>query len=221
MADGGWPGGLANHKFRLNGDFGDVFASSFDQIDDGLCRDLPHLYEWLPDGGEAGVGVRGARDVVEADNRNVFRNTEAGFADRPDRADGRNVVVSKKCSERLFPGQELLGEGISNPRRRIEALQLNGQFGTNANAELLRHLTDRVPTHRGIRTHGLPSNEGDFFMPEIAKMFERQPRGTCVVQYDVGQAFDALMPCHRNGGQSKLLRERRIRGDESFDAARQ
>src|SRR5205809_6088270 len=152
MADGGWPGGLANHKFRLNGDFGDVFASSFDQIDDGLCRDLPHLYEWLPDGGEAGVGVRGARDVVEADNRNVFRNTEAGFADRPDCADGRNVVVSKKRSERLFPGQESLGEGISNPRRRIEALQLNGQFGTNANAELLRHLTDRVPTHRGIRT---------------------------------------------------------------------
>jgi len=51
------------------------------------------------------------------------------FVERPDRADGRNVVVGKKRGERMFPGQELLGEGISNSRRRIEAFELNGHSG--------------------------------------------------------------------------------------------
>ena len=81
----------------------------------------------------------------------------------------------------MLPGQELLAESISNAGRRIEALQLDGQFGTNANAELLRYFANRAPTHRGIRTHRLPSNEGDLLVAQIAKMFQCQPRGPRVV----------------------------------------
>jgi len=42
---------------------------------------------------------------------------------------------------------------------------------------------------------------------KIVKMFEGQPRGTLVIQDDVGQAFGALMSGNCNGRQSKLLRE--------------
>src|SRR6266581_5804836 len=221
LADRGRSRGLTNHELRLNGDLGNVFAAALDEIDDGLRGDLPHFYKWLPDGGQAGIGVRCSGNIVEAHNRNVFRHTQACFVERPDRADGRNVVVSKKCRERMLPSQELLGEGISNAGRRIEALQLDGQLGTNANTELLGHFADRAPTHRGIRTHRLPSNEGDFLVAQIAKMFQCQPRGPRVVQDDVGYAIDELMSRHGNGRQGNLLSDRSVRSDETLDATRQ
>src|SRR6266851_1683157 len=213
--------GLANHKLGLNGDFRHVFAAAFNLVDDGLRGDLTHFHKWLPYRGQSGIGVCCAGNIVEADNGNVFRDTQARFVERPDRADGRNVVVSKECCEGMFPCQEFLGEGISNGGRRIDALELDGQFGANANAELLGHKADRVPTNGGIRTDGLTSNEGDFLVPKIAKMFEGQPRGALVVQDDVGHAIDALVPCDRDGWQSKPLRDGRVRGDEALHAARQ
>jgi len=51
----------------------------------------------------------------------------------------------------MLPSQELLGEGKPNAGRPNRSLQLDGQLGTNTNAELLRNLADRVPTHGGIR----------------------------------------------------------------------
>ena len=121
----------------------------------------------------------------------------------------------------MLPGQVSLGEGISNAGRRIETFELDGQLGTNANAELLSDFADRVPTHAGIRTHGLPPNEGDFLMAEIAKMFECQPRGARVIQNDVGHPFDAPMACDGDSRQSKFFTERCVGGDEALDATRQ
>jgi hypothetical protein len=121
----------------------------------------------------------------------------------------------------MLPCQELLGEGISNGGRGIEALQLNGQLGTDSNADLLGHLADCVPTYGGIRTDGLSFDERDFLVTKIAKMFEGQPRGTLVIQDDVGQAFDSLMPCDRDSRQTKFLLDGRVGGDEALDASRQ
>ena len=36
-------GGLTSHKLGLDGDLGNVFPAPFDEIDNGLRRDLPHL----------------------------------------------------------------------------------------------------------------------------------------------------------------------------------
>src|SRR5438094_7553122 len=96
MADGGWPGGLANHKFRLNGDFGDVFASSFDQIDDGLCRDLPLLSECLLAGVEPGVGFGAPGTAAEAAIGTFFRTPKAGFRAPQIRPDGPISFLAKK-----------------------------------------------------------------------------------------------------------------------------
>ncbi len=115
----------------------------------------------------------------------------------------------------------MLAEGISNGRRGIDAVELDGQLGTDSNVELLRHLADRVPTRGRIRTDGLAFDKGDFFVTEIAKVLERQPRGALVIQDDVGQAFDALMPCDRDGRQRKLLHQGRVGGDEALHASRQ
>src|SRR6266481_224825 len=117
-----------------------------------------------------------AANFVEADDGNVFRNAEARFVDRPNRADRGNVVVSEKCRKGMLPCEQLLGEGIANGRGRIDAFELGGQFRANANFELLGYFADCVPTHGGIRTDGLPFDEGDFLVTEITKMFEGQPR---------------------------------------------
>src|SRR6266513_372719 len=106
----------------------------------------------------------------------------------------------------MFPRQNFLSEGISDGGRRINDIELDGQLGTNANAELLRHFADRAPAHGGVRANGLSHDEGDFFVTEIAKMFEGQPGGTLVIQHDVGQTFDSLVSCDRDGWQWKRLR---------------
>src|SRR5882762_1788432 len=172
LAMGSGTGGLTNHKLGLDGDLRNVFIARFDEIDNGLRRDLPHLDQWLPHRCESRIGVRRAGNIIEADHGNVFRNAEARFVDRPNRADRGNVVVSEKCRKGMLPRQELLGEGITNGRGRIDAFELRGQFGTNANFELLGYFADCVPTHGVILTDGLLSYEVAFLMTEITKMFQ-------------------------------------------------
>src|SRR5713101_3815925 len=122
-------GGLTNHKLGLDGDLGNVFPAPFDEIDNGLRRDLPHLDQWLAHRCESGIGVRRAGNIVEADDGNVFRNAEARFVDRPNRADRGDVVVSEKGSKRMLPCEQLLGEGVTNGGGRVDAFELGGQFG--------------------------------------------------------------------------------------------
>ena len=98
---------------------------------------------------------------------------------------------------------------------------MDSQLGTNADAELLSNLADRVPPHGGIRTHCLPLDESDFLVAEIAKMLEGQVRGARVVQDDVGQAFDPLVAGDGDRRESKLFGERCVSGDEALDSTRQ
>src|SRR5260370_18521130 len=116
------------HKLGLDGYCGYVFPAPFNEIDNSLRRYLPHLDQWLAHRCESGIGVRRAGNIVEADHGNVFRNAEARFVDRPNRADRGDVVVSKKCCEGMLPRQELLGEGIPNDGGRTDAISVDGQF---------------------------------------------------------------------------------------------
>src|SRR5260370_9591254 len=66
------PGGLTNHKLGLDGDLGNVFPAPFDEINNGLRRDLPHLDQWLAHRFESRIGGRRAGNIVESDDRNDF-----------------------------------------------------------------------------------------------------------------------------------------------------
>jgi len=139
--------------------------------------------------------------------------------ERPDARDGRNVVVSKKRSERMFPGQELLGEGISNAGVESKP-RVEWSARDECECRVAAPLRRSRPAHAGIRTHGLASNEGDFLVPR-SRRCSRARRGTRVVQDDVGQAFDAAMARDGHGRQSKLFAEGGVRGNEAFDASGQ
>src|SRR5262245_9348671 len=88
--------GVAHDKLRLDRDGGDVFFFFFDLIDEGLRGDFAHAHERLTDGGERGIRERRAWNVVEAHDGNVFRHAEAHFLQRPDGADGGDVVVREQ-----------------------------------------------------------------------------------------------------------------------------
>src|SRR6266513_1518568 len=119
-------------------------------------------------------------------------------------------IFTSGCLTVVSPGSANAAPGISSkptteiscgtrrPASRIAQIE--------PNAELLGHFADRAPAHGGVRANGLSLDEGDFFVTEIAKMFEGQPGGTLVIQHDVGQTFDSLVSCDRDGWQWKRLR---------------
>src|SRR5215472_10128974 len=73
------PGGAANYKFRLNGDWtGDRIAAG-DAAQQDLSRSLAHLAQRLPYGGQRRILERCALDVVKANHRHVFRHAPPGL----------------------------------------------------------------------------------------------------------------------------------------------
>src|SRR5262245_54546686 len=63
-----------------------------DQREQRLGRHLPQLDQRVADGGEGRRGVAGCRDVVEADQRDVFGYTDTNLVAASDDADCRAIV---------------------------------------------------------------------------------------------------------------------------------
>src|SRR5215207_3203637 len=71
---------------------GDVIAG--DQGEQGIRRHLPELDQRVTDGGEGRRGVARRRDVVEADQGDVFGDADAGLVAATEHAD-RGAVVER------------------------------------------------------------------------------------------------------------------------------
>ena len=74
-------------------------------------------------------------------------NSQPEVLERPDRPDRGNIIIGKQSRERLLTGKQLLREGITQLRGGIVAMELNGKFRPDRNAEFFRHFADRVPTN--------------------------------------------------------------------------
>jgi len=86
-------------------------------------------------------------------------------------------------------------------------------------ADLLRHLADGVPTIFGIRADRVPLHERDALVREVFQIIQRQQGGSVVIQNDVGDSLDLLVPGHGDHRKSRLIMNGRIHGDDAFDAA--
>ena len=75
-------GGLANDKFGLDGDFGNIFAAFFDKIYDGLRGNLPHAQKWLPHRSQRRICEGSSRSVIEPHHGNVFWHTPQDTLDK-------------------------------------------------------------------------------------------------------------------------------------------
>ena len=91
---------------------------------------------------------------------------------RPQRTNGRNVVVGEQTGERLLSRQQLLSEGVAYGGRGVGPFQLDCQFRAHADIQLLGHFADSVPPHSGVRTHGLALNKSNVFMSKLFQMFQ-------------------------------------------------
>src|SRR5262249_14937141 len=91
---------------------------SGDALEQRLGCQQSHLAQRLPYSGQRRVLKSCTLNVVEAHDRNVFRNAPPRFAQRANRADRRNVIKCKKGGEWFFCREEFLSDLITEVRRR-------------------------------------------------------------------------------------------------------
>src|SRR5471030_181189 len=96
-------------------------------IQEGLCGNLRHFLPWLANCRETRVLKGRAIDVIESDDRNIFRHAKTGVSQRTYSADGGKIVVSKKRGKVSFLLQEPLHHRIADFRGKPRHRQLKGQ----------------------------------------------------------------------------------------------
>src|SRR5271170_1317520 len=98
-------------------------------------------------------------DIVEANYRHVLRHSQAYIMERTNAAYGSNVVERKKRGKVAMMRQQVLYDGIAQFGRCQVLFQLDGQFRTDYQAQVFRHLNNALPASFGIGTIRLPSHE--------------------------------------------------------------
>src|ERR1700722_417518 len=147
-------GGSAHHKLGFDHNFRDVLHASFDSVDQGTRRDLPHLLEGLFYSGEGWIDVGSALNVIETHHRHILRYAQAGFVESADGTNGRNIIVGKQGGKRLLTREQLLGKRVAQIGCGIISFELHNQFWLDANAQILSDFADRVPALVGIDAYG-------------------------------------------------------------------
>ena len=93
----------------------------------------------LADGGEAGILIGGALNVVEANDGNVFRDALTEFAKSLNSANRGNIIKGKQCGEDFATLEEVAGDVVTNLRRWRIVGELGGEFVSNLDTQLVRN----------------------------------------------------------------------------------
>ena len=129
-----------------------------------------------------------AGNIVEAHHRNILGNPSAGFLQRADRTDGRDVVEGEQGGERFLGSHQLPGRDIARLGRWAVAAELRDQGRRHANLHLARHATDGVPSHLGIGAEFLAADKCNVAVSQILQVAQAQFSRSRVVQNDARYA---------------------------------
>jgi predicted secreted hydrolase len=102
-----------HHNFRWIGSLG----RRGDPAEQRFCGDHAHFPQRLPHRGQRRILERRALNIIEPDDRHVFRYSLARFAQRLNRADRRNIVERKKRRKRLPASEQPVRHLITQQRR--------------------------------------------------------------------------------------------------------
>ena len=97
----------AYNEVGFHGDFRYELPAPFDSVQQRARCQFAHFLERLTHGGKARNGMHSNLNIVESHNGNVLGNTQPGFLNGPNGANGGDVVVCKQCCERLVTGEQL------------------------------------------------------------------------------------------------------------------
>ena len=107
---------------------GASFWGCRNQVQQHLRALAAHLAQRLAHRGDARLLIRGADDVVESHNRDVFGNPQSRIVDGANHADGGDVVEAEDRREVASPRQQFTHRLVSHLRRPAVGGKLNAQL---------------------------------------------------------------------------------------------
>ncbi len=211
--------GLDESVLRAAFQSGPGLACEIDLMEDGLRCEDAHVMQGLAYGREAWVLEGGAGDVVEADDRDVFRDAKAGLAEGADCADRSGIVEGEERGEAAAVGEQALRGVVAGLVCGDVAFELGDELGIENDAELRHGRTDGVPANTGVGAEGLPLDEGDAPVAKAVEVLDGERSGTFVIEQNVGDAFRLVVTGHGDGGNGDTLGEWSVDCDEPLDGA--
>ena len=109
-----------------------------------------HLVQRLADGGEARVVKSGSLDVIEPDDGHIGGNLKAMVHQRPNRANGSDIVVTDERGKVAPALDEFVGRFKAEFGRRDTECQLNDQFRRHGQLEVAGHVHEAIPAIVGV-----------------------------------------------------------------------
>src|SRR6185312_14798621 len=228
---GGRPGG----KFAGRSFGGRLPLDKVGQNTDGLVRpigligvdhlqqrgggDAAHFLQGLAHGGERRIVGGGAVDVVKADDGDLRWDGDAGFAQNGDGSDGGEVVEGEDGGEGQIAFEKADGGGATGFGTEADPFQLDDEPRVDFDSDFRSDFGDGAPAGLGIGAEALAFDEGDFFVSQALKVFERIARGEVVIELDVhdGRVADVARNCDDGNGERVV--EDGVNGDDAFDSA--
>jgi hypothetical protein len=145
--------------------------------------------------------VRGADDVVKADDRDVFRNAQTRIVDSADDANGGNIVEAEDGGEVARPLQERFHWLVADLRRPAVGFELNAKLRPDLNFQLASHLQNAAPAVFGVWDDLRPLHESDAAVAELMEMRERDLGSLFVIEDDVRDAGGIVVRRDSHCGQ--------------------
>jgi len=212
--------GPANDQFGLNGIARiELGPGAGDSTKKNLGGGSSHFAQGLADGGESGILVGGALNVVESDHGDVFGNGETRLTQSANGTHGGNIVEGKESRKGLGRGKQGFHGFVSELWRRGVSFELDHEMAIDGQSKVAGDIFNIRPANFGIGAEFLAFHEGDLTMPEVEEMFERDFRGTPVIEDDVGHTIHIVVAGDRDHRHRKVEVPGSIDGDEAIDRA--
>ena len=145
------------------------FDRGVDGVQNDADRGVAERFHGLTDGGERWNGKAGGDYVIEADDRAIFGNFQAGTSEAADDAEGRHVVEGHHGGEAFFVFQEFLSEfqaafvaGVG-----IEGIgQIENERWIDFQVDGAGEGAHAAPARRTVAQHFRTANECNFAVSE-------------------------------------------------------
>ncbi len=218
----GWRGcsGFADDELGCEPDgFNEGLIGGLDALDEELGTGDAHFVQGLAHGGEAGVGVLGDEDVVEADDGDVAGAGEAGVFDGADGADGGGVVEAEDGGEVAGSGEEIADGRVAELGGPGVFFEIDAELGVDGDSDLLGDGVDGLPAGLGVEGEGLAFHKGDAPVTELVEVTEGETGSAVVVEDEIGDSGNADVGGDSDCGKGDALAQFGVDEKKTVDGA--
>ena len=190
-----------------------------DAAEHGFRSDGAHLAQRLANGGQTGILICGALNVIETDDGNVCWDAQSGLTKGANSSDSRDIIESENRSEWTAGFDEGCGDVIAELRGGLGPFQLYGKGWRDAKSKLRSRVEDGLPAHLRIGTESLALDKCDVSMAQADKMIQGKVGSEVVIEDYVDNAGGFVVAGDGDHGEAQLEAPRSVDCDHSLDRA--